>query len=91
MCTSYNGFEIAEEDLKIRGPGDFLSLSANASIRQSGDLSFRLADMCEDSELMTNAFAEARKILDSDPNLSAHPSLRDHAARMFEHRGDIIS
>jgi ATP-dependent DNA helicase RecG len=59
MCTSYNGFEIAEVDLKLRGPGDFLSLTGNSSIRQSGTLTFNLADMCEDSDLMQKAFASA--------------------------------
>lgn len=91
MCTSYNGFEIAEEDLKLRGPGDFLALSGNASIRQSGSISFRLADMCEDGDLMTNAFAEAREYLKNDPKLQKHPPLRKAAERMFEMRGDIIS
>ena len=91
MCDCYNGFEIAEEDLKLRGPGDFLALSGNASIRQSGSLSFNLADMCEDSELMTTAFAEARQYLKTDPKLENHPPLRLAAERMFESQGDIIS
>ena len=91
MCDCYNGFDIAEEDLKLRGPGDFLALSGNASIRQSGSLSFNLADMCEDSELMTSAFAEARQYLKNDPKLQNHPPLRQAAERMFEKQGDIIS
>jgi len=91
MCNSYNGFEIAEEDLKLRGPGDFLALSGNASIRQSGSLTFRLADMCEDSDLMTSAFAEAREYLKNDPKLEKHKPLRKAAERMFTMQGDIIS
>ena len=91
MCDCYNGFEIAEEDLKLRGPGDFLALSGNASIRQSGSLSFNLADMCEDSELMTTAFSEAREYLKTDPKLEKHEPLRLAAERMFESQGDIIS
>ena len=91
MCESYNGFEIAEEDLKLRGPGDFLALSGNASIRQSGSLTFNLADMCEDSALMTTAFAEARDYLKSDPHLEHHAPLRLAAEKMFEIQGDIIS
>ncbi len=74
MCDCYNGFEIAEEDLKLRGPGDFLALSANASIRQSGSLDFNLADMCEDSDLMTAAFTSAQKFLESDPEISTYKS-----------------
>ena len=91
MCDCYNGFEIAEQDLKLRGPGDFLALSGNASIRQSGSLSFNLADMCEDSDLMTTAFAEARKYLEADPRLEHHAPLRQAAEKMFESQGDIIS
>ena len=91
MCDCYNGFEIAEEDLKLRGPGDFLAFSANASIRQSGSLDFNLADMCEDADLMASAFAAAQKFLENDPEIETYPPLRSAAARMFESRGDIIS
>ena len=91
MCDCYNGFDIAEEDLKLRGPGDFLALSGNASIRQSGSLTFNLADMCEDSALMTTAFSEAREYLKTDPKLEHHAPLRQAAERMFETQGDIIS
>ena len=91
MCNSYNGFEIAEQDLKLRGPGDFLALSGNASIRQSGDISFKLADMCEDSDLMANALQEARDYIAIDPTLEKHPPLRHAAERLFEMQGDIIS
>ncbi len=91
MCTSYNGFEIAEVDLKLRGPGDFLSLSGNSSIRQSGSLTFSLADMCEDSELMTEAFDAAHRFIEGDPTLASHPPLKAAAERMFTIRGDVIS
>ena len=91
MCDCYNGFEIAEEDLKLRGPGDFLAFSANASIRQSGSLDFNLADMCEDSDLMSAAFTSAQRFLEQDPDIETYPPLRKAAERMFTSRGDIIS
>ncbi len=91
MCDCYNGFEIAEVDLKLRGPGDFLAFSANASIRQSGSLDFNLADMCEDSDLMSAAFTSAQKFLEADPEIETYPPLRRAAERMFASRGDIIS
>ena len=91
MTTCYNGFEIAEEDLKLRGPGDFLALSGNAAIRQSGTLDFQLADMCEDSELMTDAFTAAQQFVENDPTLQTHPPLHDAITRAFKMQGDIIS
>lgn len=91
MCNSYNGFEIAEEDLKLRGPGDFLSTSTSSSIRQSGDIGFRLADTCEDTSLMTDAFAEARALIESDRALASYPELSHEIKRVFSIRSDIIN
>lgn len=91
MCDCYNGFDIAEKDLKLRGPGDFLALSGNASIRQSGSLTFRLADMCQDTDIMTQAFYSANAIIERDPQLDCSPTLKSAAERMFTMRSDIIS
>ena len=91
MCDCYNGFDIAEEDLKLRGPGDFLALSGNASIRQSGTLTFRLADMCQDTDIMSAAFDSANVLIERDPTLSLSPALKRAADRMFTMRSDIIS
>ena len=91
MCDCYNGFEIAEVDLKLRGPGDFLSFSGNSQIRQSGSLDFNLADMCEDADLMSAAFTSAQNFIENDPTLDSYPPLKAAAERMFETRGDIIS
>ena len=91
MCNSYNGFEIAEEDLKLRGPGDFLSTSTSSSIRQSGDIGFKLADMCEDTSLMTDAFAEAGALIAADRELAAYPELSQEINRIFAIRSDVIN
>ena len=91
MCDCYNGFDIAEEDLKLRGPGDFLALSGNASIRQSGTLTFRLADMCQDTDLMNAAFTAANALIEQDPDLVSHPALKAAAERMFTMRSNIIN
>lgn len=91
MCHSYDGFEIAEEDLRARGPGDFLAMSGNSSIRQSGSQGFRLADTCEDASIMTDAFGAARDFVESDPTLSSHPPLKEAIERQFASQGDIIS
>ncbi len=58
-----DGFTIAEEDLKIRGPGDL------AGLRQSGYLKFRVADVAEDLELMNQSRSDAFELLEQDPGL----------------------
>ena len=63
LNRSNDGFFIASEDLKLRGPGDFFG------IRQSGDMVFQLADIYQDSEVMIQASAAVSKILDEDPLL----------------------
>lgn len=55
MNTSEDGFFIASEDLRLRGPGDLFG------IRQSGELNFRLADIYRDGEWMTKAASEAAR------------------------------
>jgi len=67
-----DGFEIAEADLRLRGPGDILGTA------QSGFPPLRLGDLLRDGDVMTEARAVARKILDADPLLAqaGHETLR---------------
>ena len=90
MCRSYDGFSIAEEDLKQRGPGDFLRLSTSREIRQSGEAYFKLADMCEDASVMNEAFTAARDFVAS-ANLDSHAPMLEEIQRMFTIQADIIS
>ncbi len=89
MRTTYDGYQIAEQDLAQRGPGDFLSPSSGAGIRQSGG--FRLAETWSDAELMNHAFAHAREMLEDDPTLAAHPALRLVVDRMYAESGNILN
>lgn len=59
MRTTYDGYKIAEFDLGERGPGDFFG-NGDDSIRQHGELRFRLANLCEDMELLDAAVKAAR-------------------------------
>lgn len=61
---SNDGFQIAGEDLRLRGPGDFFG------VRQSGTMEFRIADIFQDSEILKQAGEAAGAILTSDPELS---------------------
>ena len=76
MCTTYDGYKIAEADLALRGPGDFLRETKESSLRQSGGIKFRIADMCDDSELMKKAFDAAAKLLKESHELEDYPLLK---------------
>ena len=64
LNKSNDGFFIASEDLKLRGPGDFFG------IRQSGDLVFALADIYQDAAVLQEASEEVKTILEEDPELT---------------------
>ena len=83
MKSTYDGFAIAEEDLALRGPGDFLSGTADTAIRQSGGVKFRLAALCDDTGLLTRAFERAKALIKEDPTLSAYPLLLHSVESMF--------
>ena len=73
LKDSNDGFYVAEQDLKLRGPGDILGT------RQSGDLGFELGDIYIDAVTLKLASDAANKILDRDPTLAMeeHQKLRD--------------
>ena len=83
MHECYDGFEIAERDLEMRGPGDFLRGNGE-TIRQSGGVKFRLADMCDDQGLLSAAFAAAKGLIAEDRTLASYPELLSAINSMFE-------
>ena len=78
LAHSNDGFEIAEQDLKLRGPGDIFG------VRQSGALDFAIADIYEDGALLREAAEDAAFVLKTDAGLSLpeHAELR-HALDRF--------
>ena len=70
MCSTTDGFAIAEADLRLRGPGDLQGL------QQSGMLDLKIADIVDDEPLVCATRDEVRYLLDADPDLQ----LPDHAA-----------
>lgn len=72
MCKTNDGFEIAEVDLKLRGPGDIMGK------QQSGVLNLQIADLVKDKEILLLARHEAMKLLKKDPSMSLpeHQTLR---------------
>jgi ATP-dependent DNA helicase RecG len=69
MTSTANGFEIAEKDLELRGPGDI------EGTRQSGMLNFRLASIVEDKIMLGVARSLAAELLENDPDLSSAENL----------------
>ncbi len=63
LNESNDGFKIASEDLKLRGPGDFFG------IRQSGDLQFALGDIYQDAYVLQQASDSVNCLLEEDPEL----------------------
>ncbi len=77
MTRTNNGFTIAEEDLKLRGPGDFFGS------RQHGLPSLRVADLTCDMELLHESRAAAEALIAADPELAAHSALRARIRELF--------
>jgi ATP-dependent DNA helicase RecG len=69
MTSTNNGFEIAEKDLALRGPGEI------EGTRQSGEISFRLASIVEDRQLVELARNLAIGLLKEDPDLNSADNL----------------
>jgi ATP-dependent DNA helicase RecG len=70
MTSTTNGFEIAEKDLELRGPGEI------EGTRQSGAVNFRLADLVKDRSILEKARAAAEDIITRDPDLEAAENLQ---------------
>ena len=85
LVRSTDGFVIAEEDLRIRGPGEFFGL------RQWGMPEFRAANLVRDVELLQQARQEAFALLKQDPQLKAvtHRALRETMLRRWEAKLDL--
>lgn len=77
MKHTSNGFDIADYDLKSRGPGDFFGK------RQHGLPDLKIADMLEDTETLRQCRECALKMLESDPRLDAYPELCERINNMF--------
>ena len=85
LNNSNDGFKIAEEDLKLRGPGDMFGF------KQSGDDNYRLADIYTDQEIMQKAKAAVTEITEDDPELDRDEDqrLRRMLLRFME-KGSIM-
>jgi ATP-dependent DNA helicase RecG len=85
MESTSDGFRIAEADLEIRGPGDFLGT------RQSGMPDFRVANILRDGTILEQARQAAFELLEGDPHLTApgHVLLREELLRRWGQRLEL--
>lgn len=82
LNKSNDGFFIASEDLKLRGPGDFFG------IRQSGDLAFDIGDIYQDATELQDAAESVKEILETDPELvkEEHAALKRQMKKFVDER-----
>ena len=83
LNQSNDGFYIAEEDLKLRGPGDLFG------IRQSGVMEFRIADIYQDAELLKKVSMSVDEMLEKDRDLTGeeHAKLKRY---LTENTGNFV-
>ena len=87
LTKTTDGFQIAEEDLKLRGPGDFFGQ------RQHGLPQLRIADLAGDMRVLKEAQLAAQDLLERDPGLKRpeHAPLLKQIHRLFEQHGDMFN
>ena len=87
LTKTTDGFQIAEEDLKLRGPGDFFGQ------RQHGLPQLRIADLAGDMRVLKEAQLAAQELLERDPGLKRpeHAPLLKQVHRLFEQHGDMFN
>ncbi|MCR5090524.1 MAG: ATP-dependent DNA helicase RecG [Oscillospiraceae bacterium] len=78
LCKTENGFQVAEEDLRLRGPGDFFGA------RQHGLPALHVADLGTDTESLAAAKAAAESLLREDPQMDRHAALKERVEMMLE-------
>ena len=82
MCATNDGFRIADEDLKLRGPGDFFGN------RQHGLPNLKMVDLSSDMLLMQDAQKAAATLLEENGDLSRYPRLSAAVDELFSRVGD---
>ena len=82
MVQTNDGFEIAEVDLRLRGPGDLMGT------QQSGVLQLKIADLLKDQEILKTARFYAQKIVEKDPDMAAeeHRRIGQTYAKITAHK-----
>ncbi|MDP3016194.1 MAG: ATP-dependent DNA helicase RecG [Deltaproteobacteria bacterium] len=87
MEQTNDGFKIAEQDLELRGPGEFFG------IRQSGLPDFRVAHLIRDTQILIEARREAFRLVQGDPDLErpSHSALKDALKKRWKGRLELAT
>ena len=85
MTQTTDGFKIAEEDLRLRGPGDFFGS------RQHGLPGLRVADIGCDTALLQQAKEAAEGLLSRDPELKNHPATAERIEELFAQNANSMN
>ena len=85
MVETTDGFRIAEEDLALRGPGEFFGT------RQSGLPDLRIANIVRDAKIVEATRREAFGLLERDPRLASVPQLREETERFWGGRIELFT
>ena len=85
MTRTTDGFRIAEEDLRLRGPGDFFGQ------RQHGLPGLKVADLGCDTKLLQEAQQAAEEVLRRDPELKQHPAIQSRMQLLFSQHEDAMN
>ena len=87
MTQTNDGFRISQEDLRLRGPGDFFGQ------RQHGLPAMKIADLSCDMRLLEEAQTAARQLMERDPELTdpAHQALRRRIRQLFDTNADMLN
>ena len=86
LVKSNDGFFIAGEDLRLRGPGDLFGL------KQSGIMEFKIGDIFNDMDLLKDATQTAKVLVEKDEQLTSpdHRELKDKLERYMKNGGDSL-
>ena len=84
MVNSNDGFEIAEVDLQLRGPGDLMGT------QQSGEIDLKISDLRKDGQLVILAREAARKLIQEDPQIESqkNQNIKEHIQKIILNKPD---
>jgi ATP-dependent DNA helicase RecG len=84
MESTNDGFEIADEDLILRGPGEYVGF------KQSGFVKYKIADMVTDGPIIRTARILAKNIIGSDPTLKNHENVKTQVLKVYKNNLHLV-